>query len=90
MTAWDWAVVAAVGALTILVIRHLNPADDDEADDRDAWQASTATRTEDDVRRDIAETKAALEIAQLEAWLHTPLQPRNTIPHQTRRTEEDR
>lgn len=100
MTAYDWCVLAAVGALTVLIICHLNRAPADEADDRAAWQASTSTqaeqdpphprRTEDDVRRDLADAKVALEIAQLyEIWPDPP-RGKAQLPHQTRRTEEDR
>lgn len=81
MSAWDWAVVAAVCALTVIVIRHLNPAADGEADDRAAWQASTQA----DVQRDLADLRATrqafADIVAIEYPAH--------IPHQTRRTEDN-
>ncbi|MCX5584233.1 hypothetical protein [Streptomyces erythrochromogenes] len=45
MTAWDWAVVIAVGLLLIIAADCCR-----DSDYRDAWQEST--RTEDDVRAD--------------------------------------
>jgi hypothetical protein len=51
--------------------------------------ARQAARTEATVAEDAASHRRQREIALLEAWLATPCHPRNTIPHQTRRTEED-
>ncbi|MFJ3200960.1 hypothetical protein [Streptomyces sp. NPDC086989] len=88
MTAWDWALLFGACALVVAIGVHCARRPDED-DDRDAWQESTALRTEDDVRRDIAATRKALEIAQLyEIW---PDPPRGTrqIPHQTRRTEDN-
>ncbi|MFB6805414.1 hypothetical protein [Streptomyces sp. NPDC056387] len=88
MTAWDWVVLFGSCAL-IALVGYCCARDGAKDDDRNAWQESTALRTEDDVRRDIAAKKTADEIAWLyEKW---PDPPRGTkqIPHQTRRTEED-
>jgi hypothetical protein len=51
--------------------------------------ARQAARTEATVAEHAASHRRQREIALLEAWLATPCHPRNTIPHQTRRTEED-
>ncbi|WP_030304194.1 hypothetical protein [Streptomyces katrae] len=51
--------------------------------------ARKAARTETTVAEDAADRRKQREVALLEAWLQTPCHPRNTIPHQTRRTEED-
>ncbi|MER7507022.1 hypothetical protein ABTX82_01535 [Streptomyces lavendulae] len=51
--------------------------------------ARQAARTEADVAEDAADRRKQREVALLEAWLQIPCHPRNTIPHQTRRTEED-
>ncbi|WP_030764867.1 hypothetical protein [Streptomyces sp. NRRL F-2664] len=84
MTAYDWAVVIAVGALLVLASSY------QPRRDRAAWQASTTTRrTEDDVRRDLAAARKALEIAQLyEIW---PDPPRGTtqLPNQRQHRTED-
>ncbi|MCX4778120.1 hypothetical protein [Streptomyces sp. NBC_01264] len=63
------------------VIRRLTRDDDTQR-----WRESTSVEDGGD---DVAERRRKREIAQLEAWLHHPYRPRNTIPHQTRRTEED-
>ncbi|MEU3665800.1 hypothetical protein [Streptomyces virginiae] len=82
MTAYDWAVVIAIGALLVLASSYRGS--DDEDDDRAAWQASTTTRrTEDDVRRDLAAARKALEVAQLyDIW---PDPPRGTTQLPTQR-----
>lgn len=51
--------------------------------------ARQAARTEATVAEHAASRRRQREIALLEAWLATPGHPRNTIPHQTRRTEEE-
>lgn len=84
MSAYDWAVVAAVAALLILASSYPR-----RRNDHDAWQQSTGS-TPQTVADDDVEYRRERERAELEAWLQLPLQPRNTIPHQTRRTEEDR
>lgn len=61
-----------------------------------AWVLRRLTHTDVDTERwqqtaraaAAAETQRKHEIAELEAWLHAKPRPRNTIPHQTRRTEE--
>lgn len=54
-------------------------------DDTKRWQESTSA---EDVADNVADLRREREIAQLEAWLHHPYRTRNTIPHQTRRTED--
>ncbi|WP_405941575.1 hypothetical protein [Streptomyces sp. NBC_00207] len=54
---------------------------------RRRWQQSTGSDPQT-VADDVTERRKQREIAQLEAWLRLPLQSRNTIPHQTRRTED--
>jgi len=51
--------------------------------------ARQAARTEATVAEDAANRRRQREIALLEAWLQTPCRARNTIPHQTRRTEDN-
>lgn len=48
--------------------------------------AKQAARTEATVAEDAASRRKQREVALLEAWLQTPCHPRNTIPHQTRRS----
>jgi hypothetical protein len=79
-TLIDLAIVAFVFTAA-WVIRRLGRDDDTKR-----WQDST---TVEDVAEDVAEARREREIAQLEAWLHHPYRTRNTIPHQTRRTEDD-
>lgn len=83
MTAYDWAVVAAVCALTVTVIHYCH-----RRDDRNAWQQSTGSSPQT-VAEDVAEHRREREIAELATWLQLPAQPRNTIPQQTRRTEDN-
>ncbi|MFH9798046.1 hypothetical protein [Streptomyces virginiae] len=74
MTAYDWAVVIAIGALLIVAAGSYGGSEY-----RDAWQESTATNDRDER---IAEEQAAFNriiAAEFPA----------DIPHQTRRTEED-
>ncbi|MFD4912797.1 hypothetical protein ACFWNR_06190 [Streptomyces virginiae] len=85
MNAFDWAAVFASVAFVVAVSWYANPPS--STDDESAWQESTGHDPQT-VTDDVAEARKAREIAQLEAWLHTPSKPRNTIPHQTRRTEE--
>lgn len=87
MSAADWFWLAtgctAIGLIAIaLNWRHPAPPRDQLAWDR---SADTAAR---DVAADVAETRRR-EIGQLEAAYQARPRPRNTIPHQTRRTEED-
>ena len=56
-------------------------------DDR-RWQ-QTAADAARAVADDVAELRRQREIAELEAWLHARPRPRNTIPQQTRRTEDN-
>ncbi|MCX4801734.1 hypothetical protein OG594_08730 [Streptomyces sp. NBC_01214] len=51
---------------------------------RRRWQQSTGNNPQT-----VAEHRKQREIAQLEAWLRLPLQPRNTIQPQIRRTEDN-
>ena len=50
--------------------------------DGEQWQRTTKDAA-------TTETQRQREIAELEAWFRAKPRPRNTIPHQTRRTEED-
>lgn len=56
-------------------------------EDRLLWEdTTTARRTEADVHRDLAEARAALDLAECQAmWAATP----HNIPQQTRRTEDN-
>jgi hypothetical protein len=75
MNAFDWALIVAVCAIAITVIHYCHRGDDRQ------WRESTG-RTPQTVADDVAELRKAHEVEQLEAWLATPCQPRNTIPHQ--------
>lgn len=81
MSPYDWCLVLGVGALTVLLVRHASRYDADRAE----WQRTAA----DAADIDMTDAAARAEIAQLEAWLRIKPQPKNVIPHQTRRTEED-
>lgn len=76
MTAYDWAVVAAVCALTVTFIHYCH-----RGDDRNAWQQSTGSSPQT-VADDVVEHRREREIAELEIWLQLPLQPRHTLPTQ--------
>ncbi|MER6488758.1 hypothetical protein ABT264_35080 [Streptomyces virginiae] len=74
MSAWDWAVVIAIGALLIAAADCCR-----NSEYRDAWQESTSTSDRD---RQIAAEQAAFDriiAAEFPA----------DIPHQTRRTEDN-
>ncbi|MCX5176764.1 hypothetical protein [Streptomyces virginiae] len=92
MGTFDWVAVFASCAFVVAVSYYANrpsSADDQsDADDRSAWQDSTGSDPQT-VADDVAEARKKREIAELEAWLRAPSRPRNAIPHQTRRTEED-
>ncbi|MFE2164828.1 hypothetical protein ACFXB3_07110 [Streptomyces sp. NPDC059447] len=55
-------------------------------DDTEQWQRTARTAA---VTEDAAEMRRQREVAELEALFRAKPRPRNTIPHQTRRTEED-
>lgn len=74
MSAYDWCVVAAVAALLITASSY-------RGRDNQRWRQSTG-RMPQTVADDAAEHRRNREVAQLEAWLAVPLQPRNTIPPQ--------
>lgn len=82
MNAYDWTWVAAVCGFVVAFVSYCHRGDDRQ------WRESTGSSPQT-VAEHVAELRKAHEIEQLEAWLHAPSQPRNTIPHQTRRTEED-
>lgn len=83
MNAFDWCLIAAVCAITVTFVHYCHRGDDRQ------WRESTGHDPQT-VADDVTEARRERERAELEAWLRLPLQPRNTIPHQTRRTEEDR
>lgn len=78
---WFWLIAGCglIGAIVIALNWRHPPRD------QTAWDRSTAR----DIVADIAEARRRREIAQLEADYKAPPKPRNTISHQTRRTEED-
>ncbi|KIF02233.1 hypothetical protein PL81_31195 [Streptomyces sp. RSD-27] len=77
------AVLAAWRLLCWLLDRHIRARWQERAE-LALWQARAA-----EAARDVAEAHRQQEIAQLDAWLQLRPRPKNTIPHQTRRTEED-
>lgn len=81
------AILAAYRILCWLLDRHIR-ARREENLELDRWQQTAADavrRDEDDVRRDLAKAKAALDLTTcLAIWDITP----HDIPHQTRRTED--
>ncbi|MFD8577338.1 hypothetical protein ACFV1H_18645 [Streptomyces virginiae] len=80
MSAWDWAVLLAIGGLLVTVATYWTRSSDSRAY-RNAWQQSTS-REPQTVADDIPEIRRRREIEQLEAWLTIPPRPRNTIPTQ--------
>ncbi|MET9467399.1 hypothetical protein ABZY44_21850 [Streptomyces sp. NPDC006544] len=92
MSAWATVGSCLAGAVSLLLAATYG---------WDAWHKPRTTRrfqasaraavrhTEADVAEDAAGRRKQREVALLEAWLRTPCHPRNTIPTQTRRTEED-
>ncbi|MFE2324647.1 hypothetical protein ACFXD5_12130 [Streptomyces sp. NPDC059385] len=74
--------IVAFTVTTAWVLCRLTSADNDA----EHWQrtARAAAATED-----AAEMRRQREVAELEALFRAKPRPRNTIPHQTRRTEED-
>ncbi|MFD5419436.1 hypothetical protein ACFWJT_15605 [Streptomyces sp. NPDC127069] len=77
------AILAAWRLLCWLLDRHLRARWQERAE-LALWQARAA-----EAARDGAEARRQREVAQLEAWLQLRPRPKNVIPHQTRRTEED-
>ncbi|MFF4848747.1 hypothetical protein [Streptomyces sp. NPDC001194] len=93
MGPYEWALIFAIAGILAVGGWQLTRPASKEDDDQEAWEKSTtAKRTEEDVRRDLADAKARLEVAELYAIWPDPPQSARQIPHQTRRsprTEED-
>ncbi|MEU8839988.1 hypothetical protein AB0D97_12775 [Streptomyces roseus] len=88
-----WACIAVAIGILVAVTTGFDRWHKPRTDRRFQKTAKQAARTEATVAEDAADRRKQREVALLEAWLHTPCHPRNTIPHQTRRsprTEEDR
>lgn len=86
MSDYDWcAIFAVAGLIAVVAWYSCGPGN---PDDQTAWDASTAARTEDEVRDAVAkirETRQAFD--QIIAAEYPKAQA--DIPQQTRRTEED-
>ncbi|WP_412078987.1 hypothetical protein ACLF6K_37220 [Streptomyces xanthophaeus] len=88
MSAYDWcAIFAVAGLIAVVAWYSCGPA---SARDQAAWDASTAVRTEADVQADLTEARRALEIAACYAIWPDPPREKSQLPHQTRRTEEEK
>lgn len=90
---WVWACIATGAGLMFLASYGWDAWHKHRTDRRfqdSAKQAARAPRDEDDVRRDLAKAKAAREQLAFDiAFAKITATQFPTIPHQTRRTEED-
>jgi hypothetical protein len=92
MSAWDWAVVIAIGALLILASSYRPPRH--RRFQATARAAARASRTEAEVRRDLDAAKADRWQVEQQAFNQTfgqiiAVEFPADIPHQTRRTEDN-
>lgn len=86
---WVWACIAAAVGLLLVAPAAFDVWHKRRTRRRFQATARAAARSEATVAEDVADRRKQREVALLESWLQTPCHPRNTIPHQTRRTEED-
>jgi hypothetical protein len=85
---WFAAAIAVFLVAGVWALNRLPRATADESD-QDDWDQTAADAARADVDADVAETRRQREIADLEATYKIRSPRRNTIPQQTRRTEED-